>query len=116
PLLVVAALTACGTPAPGPRAGSDIDVDRALAFVHELAAAGPRVASTPGGARAVQRIERALADSGVAVERLEVGTVDIPAITVLGRTFRRARVQHVREPNLVARFGGRGPALVVMAH
>jgi hypothetical protein len=51
------------------------------------------------------------------LERLPVGTVGLPAVTVLGQTFRHAHAVVTSDPNLVVRFGPADrPALLVMAH
>ncbi|HET9993459.1 MAG TPA: M20/M25/M40 family metallo-hydrolase, partial [Kofleriaceae bacterium] len=71
-------------------------------------------AGSEAGRAAVAVIERELA--GIALEVEPVGDVDLPAIEVLGTTFRDARHVHVDDPDLIARFGPPGKALLIMAH
>ncbi|MEO6773066.1 MAG: M20/M25/M40 family metallo-hydrolase, partial [Kofleriaceae bacterium] len=65
-------------------------------------------------AGAVALIEHELA--GIPLEVMPVGDVELPAIEVLGTTFRAAHRVHVDDPDLIARFGPPGKALVLMAH
>jgi hypothetical protein len=110
--LAITLLFACSAGAPGP----GIDVDRALACVGELAAIGPRPGESPAAKRAVAYIEAQLEVMELRAERLEVGSVDLPAIEVLGTTWRRAHRVETTDPDLLVRFGPPGRALVITAH
>ncbi|HEY0252300.1 MAG TPA: M20/M25/M40 family metallo-hydrolase, partial [Kofleriaceae bacterium] len=90
-----------------------LDVDRVMAHVAMLANA-PRVHDTQGARDAVRYISGALAPTPL--EATPVGDVELPAIEVLGSTYRRAEHVHVDDPDLVARFGPTGKALLFMAH
>ncbi len=105
-------LAACSAGAPGP----GIDVDRALGHTAALVALGPRPGDSPAAARGADYIARSLEELGLAVERAPVGTVDLAEIRALGRTFRKPRTAVTRDPNLIVRIGGPGPALLVLAH
>ncbi|HSK03969.1 MAG TPA: M28 family peptidase, partial [Kofleriaceae bacterium] len=107
-------LAACSAGSPGP--GPGIDVDRALGHTAALVALGPRPGDSPAAARAADHIARSLEELGLTVARAPVGTVDLPGIRALGRTFRKPRTAVTRDPNLVVRIGGPGPALLVLAH
>jgi len=110
---LVVGLAACSAGDAGP----GIEVGRALDDVGALVALGPRPGDSPAAARAAGYIEGRLRELGVRVERLEVGTVAIPAIELLGRRYREARLQTTRDPDLVVRLGPpEGRALLVMAH
>lgn len=113
--LILCLLVACS--APSSRADG-IDVARAQQSIAMLASTiGPRPYDTPASARAAAWIEAQLVEAGISVERLEVGTVEVPGITVMGAVHRRPHTVTVRDPNLVARFGtGSGKALLLMAH
>ena len=108
------ALGACAPGEPGP----GVDVARARAHVDAIAGdIGVRPGDTPASARAAAYIEAQLAALGLAVERLPVGAVEVPEITVLGATLRERATRTTTDPNLVVRLGPRaGPALLVMAH
>ena len=110
-LLVIACV------APGDRAAG-LDVDRVLAHVGALARQprpGDSAASREAAADIIARL-----GPGVTVERMPVGTVDLPAIEVLGTRYRSARRVTSLDPALLVRFGGGGggggKALLVMAH
>jgi Peptidase family M28 len=107
------ACAACAAGAPGP----GIDSGRAIAHVEALTALGPRPGDSPQAQRAAGYIEAQLQAIGVAVERMAVGSVEVPAIDLLGIHRRSARVRVTTDPDLVTRFGpGGGKALLVMAH
>ena len=108
--IVALALAGCTAGAPGP----GIDVERALGHARALVELGPRDGETPAAKRAADYIAHEL---GAAAERREVGVVELPAITVMGRTYRAARRTMTTDPNIVARYGpAAGKALLVMAH
>lgn len=107
---LVLALAACGVGPPGP----SLDVERELAHITALVAIGPRPAATDAAGEAASYIRTALAP--IALETTPVGDVDLPAIEVLGTTFRQAHRVHVDDPDLVARFGPTGKAVLFMAH
>ncbi len=116
PFAVLAAVAVgCGAPAPR---GPGIDVDRALATVNHLAGViGPRTQGSREAVDTAAWIEAQLTASRIAVERLAVGTVELPSITVMGAQYRHAHSVTVTDPDLVMRFGtGSGKALLVMAH
>ncbi|HLL22907.1 MAG TPA: M28 family metallopeptidase [Kofleriaceae bacterium] len=107
--LFVLALVGCsaGTPGPG------IAVDRAMAHARTLVELGPRVAETAVAKSAAAYVGEHLPRAS----RAHVGTVEVPAIEVLGSVYRRAHTLHTTDPNLVARFGpATGRALLLMAH
>ncbi len=104
----------CAPTSPGP----GIDVTRAMNHVEALAATiGPRRGDTTGSRRAAEYIEAQLPGR---VERFAVGTVELPAIVVLGTTYRAAHHVTTTDPDLVVRLGPptlhAGKALLVMAH
>lgn len=106
-------LAACSAGAPGP----GIDTSRAVAHVEALVALGPHPGDSPGAQRAASYLEAQLQAIGARVERVPVGTVDVPAIDLLGIHRRPARTQVTTDPDLVVRFGPPGGrALLVMAH
>ncbi len=105
-------IAACAVGPPGP----GIDADRALAHVEALAALGPRPGDSPAAQAAAHYIEAQLEAIGAAVERMPVGSVDIPAIDLLGMHRRSARTAVTSDPDLLVRFGPPGKALLVMAH
>jgi hypothetical protein len=109
--LAALACTACGSGEPGP----GIDVERVMTCVGELAAA-PRVANTPAAARTADWISAQVEALGANVERFEVGYVDLPEIVVLGTRYRSVLREHAADPDLLARYGPPGKALLVMAH
>ncbi|MDB4962184.1 MAG: peptidase [Myxococcales bacterium] len=110
---MLAACSACSVGAPGP----SIDVDRAMGHVGSLMLLGPRPGDTDASRRAAAYIERELQAAGASVERQPVGAVDLPAIEVLGQTYRSAHRVVTSDENLVVRFGPRqGAAVLVMAH
>lgn len=108
-LALAIVLAACSTGTPGP----GVDADRVLAHVRELAQA-PRPRDSPRSQAAANYIVAQL--PGVAVERMAVGSVDLPAIEVMGRRYREAHRVTTTDPDLVVRFGPRGEALAIMAH
>ena len=109
-LLVLCAACSAGTPGPG------LDTERVLGHVGALTAIGPRPGNSPAAGAALDYIERELAAIGVTAQRWPVGAVDLPDITVMGVTYRRAHRAESLDPNLVVRFGPPGRALLVMAH
>jgi len=108
--LALVLVAACSTSAPGPT----LDLDRELAHVAALTTIGPRPADTPAARATASYIETALGT--IPLEKTPVGDIDLPAIDVLGTRFRDARRTHVDDPDLVARFGPSGKALLFMAH
>jgi hypothetical protein len=106
-------VVACGAGAPG----DGVDVGRVLAHVDALASKGPRPGGSQAARDAAAYIERELASSGLRVERMPVGVVDLPAIEVAGRHVRSARRAQSTDDNLVVRLGpATGDAILVMAH
>ncbi len=107
----MAACSAAGEPGPG------VDVDRAMGHVGSMTAHGPRAGDSDASRRAAEYIAHAISAMGATVERAAVGVVELPAIEVMGRTYRRARRVEMTDPNLIVRFGPPGgKALLVMAH
>lgn len=106
------AVAACTVGAPGP----GIDAARAAEHAAALVALGPRPADTPSARSAAAYLQTQLEAMGVHAERMVVGTVDLPARAVLGVTVRSAQRRTTDDPNLVARFGPPGRALLIMAH
>jgi Peptidase family M28 len=104
------ALVACSVGPPGP----SLDLDRELAHITALVTIGPRPADSAAARSAASYIRTALAP--IPLETTPVGDVELPAIEVLGTTFREAHRVHVDDPDLVARFGPSGKALLFMAH
>lgn len=76
----------------------------------------PRPHDSAASAAEASYIERELAAAHAIVERLAVGDVALPAIDVAGKHVRDARTAHTDDPDLIARFGPPGRALLVMAH
>ncbi|MEO6777583.1 MAG: hypothetical protein ABI467_31945, partial [Kofleriaceae bacterium] len=76
------ALAACSPGGPGP----GLDTARELSHVAGLTALGPRPTGSAAAAGAVALIEHELA--GIPLEVMPVGDVELPAIEVLGTTFR----------------------------
>ena len=104
---------ACSAGAPGP----GIDTGRAMAHVDALVALGPHPGDSAQAQRAAAYIEAQLRSIGAGVERVPVGSVQLPAIDVLGVRHRAARTRETTDPNLAVRFGPvTGRALLVMAH
>jgi len=113
--LVALLAVACGG---SERHGAGINVDRAMTTITDLSTTiGPRVQSTDQSRRTEAWIEAQLTEAGIPVEKMEVGTVELPAITVMGALHRQAHPITVTDPNLIVRFGeGSGKALLLMAH
>lgn len=111
-LALLALCAACSAGAPGP----GVETDRVLDHVRALTAIGPRPGNSPAATAALAYLERELSAMGAAAERWPVGAVDLPEITVMGVTHRRAHRAESTDPNLVVRFGPPGRALLVMAH
>src|SRR5690606_7803547 len=84
------------------------------AFAHVgVLASSPRPGDSARSREAAAYIESQVPG----IERLPVGTVGLPAISVAGQTFRHAHAVVTTDVNLLARFGPKtGKALVVMAH
>ena len=99
-------LVACAPEARGP----GVDIDRVMAHVEALAGS-----ARPGNTE-MSRAAAAYIARQIPVERDEVGDVDLPDIEVLGTLHRRAHRAHSTDPNLLARFGPPGKALLIMAH
>jgi len=97
--LVPLAFVACSVGPPGP----SLDVDQELAHITALVALGPRPADSDAARSAASYIRTALVS--IPLETTPVGDVELPAIDVLGTTFRQAHRVHVDDPDLVARFG-----------
>jgi hypothetical protein len=83
-----------------------------LAHVDALAGLGPRPGDSATSRAAATYIETHVPS----VERMAVGTVDLPEIEVLGALYRPARRETSSDPNLITRFGPPGKALLIMAH
>jgi len=111
-LCVLVGVAACGPGAPGP----GIDAGRAAGHAEALVALGPRPGDSPRAVEAAGYIERQLQALGIAVERLQVGAVAVPARDVPGVVHRPARTRATTDPDLVVRFGPPGRALLIMAH
>jgi hypothetical protein len=108
--LVLIALVACSAGEPGP----GIDVNRAMQHARVLAETiGPRPGESDAAKRAAAYIEQQL---GPHAERGHVGTVELPAIEVLGVIYRHAHRTLTTDTNVIARFGPNAPAILVMAH
>jgi hypothetical protein len=84
--------------------------------VRALTEIGPRPGDTATAREAAAYIERAITEAGGAPIEVPVGGVDLPAITVMGRTFRGAARVSTSDPDIVVRFGPAGRALLIMAH
>ena len=106
------ALAACSQGAPGP----GLDIDRAMTHVRALTDIGPRTQDSDGSRTAAGYIEDELDRIGLDVKRSPVGTVDLPAVRVLGQLYRSAHPVTTTDPNLLVRFGPSGKALLLMAH
>ena len=114
-ILAVIAWAGCSAGPPGP----GVDSAQVLVHVGALTALGPRPGDSAQARQAARYIEATLARVGVTAERMPVGVVDLPAITVLGSTYRRAHRVETSDPDLVLRFGplpASGKALLLMAH
>lgn len=109
---ILALVAGCTSPAPGP----GLDVPQVMDHAVALTAIGPRPGDSDASRAAAAYIERTLVAEGAKVERFPVGAVDLPAIALMGRTFRPARRAETSDPNLVVRLGPPGRALLVMAH
>jgi hypothetical protein len=108
-LAIAILLAACSTSEPG----VGVDVDRVMTHVRELAKA-PRPRDSERSRDAADYIVAQL--HGIPVERMAVGSVDLPAIEVMGRRYREAHRVVTTDPNLIVRFGPPGKALLIMAH
>lgn len=108
-LICSAFLLSC---APSQR-GEGLDLGRVMAHVAVLAKA-PRVHDTQGSRDAVTYITGALAPTPL--EATPVGDVDLPQIEIMGHRIRVGEHVHVDDPDLVARFGPAGKALLLIAH
>jgi len=110
-LLLAAGCTASRAPSPG-----EIRPERVLDHARVLATdIGPRPANEEAAARAAAYIEGQLAGN-LAVERVAVGHVEIPPMDVGPFRWMEAGAIDVADDDLVVRFAGDGPALVLMAH
>lgn len=118
--LVLALCAACSGTEPGTESGSapapGIDVDQVMVHVGSMMVLGPRPGDTEYSRDAARYIEKAVTEAGGKVERFSVGAVDLPEITVLGATVRRAHRAEGLDPNLVVRFGPPGRVLLIIAH
>ncbi len=109
-LLLVAA--ACGT---AREEAGEISVERVLEHVRVLATdIGQRPADDDAAARAAAYIEAQLA--GMRVERVPVGHVELPPVDVGPFRWLEASAIDVMDDDVLVRFGGDGPALLLMAH
>ena len=108
--LRVVCVAACSIGPPGPT----LDTDREVSHIRELTAIGPRPADSQAARNAASYIRTALGT--IPLETTPVGDVELPVIEVLGKTFRPPRRVHVDDPDLVARFGPTGKAVLFMAH
>ncbi len=115
PMRAALVLALCAACSAGP-AGPGVDVDRVMVHIGSLMVLGPRPGDTPRSREAAAYIERAVTDAGGTIERFPVGAVDLPAITIMGATYRAARRAESSDPDLLARFGPPGKAIVIMAH
>ncbi len=113
--LVLALCAACTTGTTG-APGAGIDVDQVMVHVGSMMVLGPRPGDTEYSREAARYIEKAVTDAGGKVEQFAVGAVDLPEITLLGTTVRRAHRAEGTDPNLVVRFGPPGRVLLIMAH
>jgi len=111
-ILVAVAAAACTAGPPGP----GIDAARAADHAAALVALGPRVSESPGARSAVGYLDAQLEAMGVHAEHMTVGTVEIPARDVPGVIHRPVQRRSSGDPDLVARFGPPGRALLIMAH
>lgn len=111
-LCALAGAAACAAGAPGP----GIDVARAIGHAEALTAIGPRPSDSPQAGRAASYLEAQLQALGARVERVPVGTVEIPARDVPGVIHLAAHTRTTTDPDLVVRFGPAGRALLIMAH
>lgn len=107
--LALIVLVACRAGEPGP----GIDVERAMQHARVLVEIGPRPGESDAAKRAASYIEQQL---GARAERGHVGTVDLPAIEVMGVVYRDAHRTLTTDHNIIARYGPPGPAVLVMAH
>lgn len=106
--LLLVLLVACAPEARGP----GVDVDRVMTHVEALAGS---LGARPGDSDASRAAAEYIAKQ-IPVERVEVGDVELPSIEVLGTVHRGAHRSHSSDPNLIARFGPKGKALLIMAH
>ncbi len=119
-LCVLRVLSAGGTsiamaqaPPPLPPALADQHLQALVAF-------GPRVGDTAAAALAAEYIAAQLAARSVAYQREPLGTVELPAITVMGTHYRLAHQVTSTDVNIIAQFGPPASttnrALLLMAH
>ncbi len=106
--LLLVLLVACAPDTRGP----GVEVDRVMTHVEALAG---KLGARPGNTEASRAAAEYIAKQ-IPVERALVGDVDLPVIEVLGTVHRRATRTHSSDPNLIARFGPPGKALLIMAH
>lgn len=106
--LLLVLLVACAPDARGP----GVDVDRVMTHVEALAGS---LGARPGDTDASRAAAEYIANQ-IPVERVEVGDVELPSIEVLGTVHRAAHRSRSSDPNLIARFGPPGKALLIMAH
>ncbi len=121
-LLSLLVFNGCDRPTPSPAAPSP--VLPALQFTERqlqaLVALGPRVGETEAARSAAAYISAQLATLQVNAQQEPLGTVELPAITVMGTRYRSAQEITSTDTNIVAPFGPPAsssfPALLFMAH
>ena len=110
--LIIALVAACSAGAPGP----GIDLEKVYTHVTALTALGPRTSDSDASLKAVEYLRGQLERLEEDVRRQPVDEVEVPEITVLGVTYRKAHRVKTRDWNLAIRFGPAGDPLVIMAH
>ena len=92
------------------------EVERIRAGAEDLVALGPRPDSTEAATRAADRIEAALREMGATPRAAVIGAIDVPEIRVGGWTVREGGIRRSTSRNVWVRFGGPGPARLLLAH
>ncbi len=121
-LLSTLALSGCSSSAAGPAAPTPVPPE--LQFTEQrlqaLVALGPRVGETETARSAAAYISTQLTALQVKSQQEPLGTVELPAITVMGTRYRWAQQLTSTDTNIVAQFGppasSSSPALLFMAH
>lgn len=114
--LVCSLLVAAGCAGSRQPTAAEIRPERVVDHVRVLATdIGPRPADDQAAARAAAYIEGQLGGL-VAVERVPVGHVELPAIDVGPFRWRGPGAIDIADQDLLVRFPGQGPALLLMAH
>ncbi|MBP9085604.1 MAG: M28 family peptidase [Kofleriaceae bacterium] len=110
-------MSACGTSASSKATPTARFAEQHL---HALVALGPRVGETEAATLAATYIHTQLATLKVSSQLEPLGTVELPAISVMGTRYRLAQNVTSTDNNIVARFGPpaapTNPALLLMAH